>query len=63
MDQDTFLLFNEKHKENSDFDDLFETRHHERGLGYLVRNLCKYCGPLEIYPFFDQKVEIEIQKG
>ena len=57
MDQETFLLFNEKPKENSDFDELFETRD---PLGYLVKNLCRYCGPLEIYPFFDQKVEVEI---
>ena len=54
MDEETFLLFNEKSKENSDFDDLFETRD---SLGYLVKNLCKYCGPLQIYPIFDQKVE------
>ena len=39
MDEETFILFNEKPKENSDFDDLFETR---EPLGYLVKNLCKY---------------------
>ena len=37
MDEETFILFNEKNKENSDFDDLFETR---EPLGYLVKNLC-----------------------